>query len=56
MQSENTQFTVVVRNIKFLDIYVGETTVDTALGLSSYPILLADTASHYALNFTLENK
>lgn len=33
MKGENTQFSVVVRNIKFLDIYVGETSVDTSLHL-----------------------
>jgi hypothetical protein len=55
MRSENTQFTVVVRNIKFLDIYVGETPVDDSLSLVSSPTFVVDANSLHALVFSLKN-
>ena len=56
MKGENTQFSVVVRNIKFLDVYVGETSVDDSLHLVGSPTFLRDGSSNYILNFTLENQ
>jgi hypothetical protein len=54
MQTENTNFSVMVRSVKFVDVYVGETQVDSSLVLSSFPKLIPE-ESRYRLQFALTN-
>ena len=53
--TEDTMFTVMIRNIKFIDLYVGETKVDASLHLVETPHLVLDGPDHYALQFSFVN-